>query len=80
MKPNSCLVIFYEQMNKTFCTHCVRLYKSNKENCQKCDTKLYRPEDTHAEISVDNTDQPIETTDNFQFNSLMPSILKMTWE
>ena len=71
---------FYEQLDKTFCTHCVRLYKPNKENCQKCDAKLFRPEDTHAEFPVDNPDEPIETNDNFQFNSLMPSILKMTWE
>ena len=39
---------FYEQLDKTFCTHCVRLYKPNKENCQKCDTQLYCSEDTHA--------------------------------
>ena len=65
-------------MDKTFCTHCVRLNKLNKKKCQKCDAQLYRPQDTHAEFSVDNTDKPIETTDNFQFNSLMPSILKMT--
>ena len=68
---------FYEQLDKTFCTHCGSL---QQRNCQKCDAKLFRPEDTHAEFPVDNPDEPIETNDNFQFNSLMPSILKMTWE
>ena len=69
----NCLPLhIFLQLDKTFCPQCIRLYKPDKDQCQNCLSKLFRPVDLNI---VD-----LKKDGNFLFNSLFPSILKMSWE